>query len=245
MLLPAVLLSLVVAAGPAALAAQEPADDPSIDTPYRWVDRGFRVNLSAGYLSTGTTPLDLGPASSAMASGGLRARITDPISVEARLSFGDTDRPVVDPRLAGGPAAVDSMPVRWAVLEGGLQLALTGARTWHGLQPYVSLGAGILVGLDEPASPVLAASQDTAPGDLRFEINTAPVATAAGGVEWHLSDALGVSLEARDHLWRLTTPRGFFRDEILDRIEDSEGVAPSERNWVHNLELSLGLWYYP
>lgn len=245
--LPALLLALLLAlaCGPESLGAQEPSEEPSIDTPYRWIDRGFRVNLSAGYLSTGSASLDLGPASSPMVAGAVRARITNPISLEARLSFGDTERPVVDPRLVGGPAAVDTMPVRWAMLEGGLQLALTGARTWHGLQPYVVLGAGLLVGLDEPGSPLLGASTDTAAADLRFEINTAPVATAAGGMEWHVSDHVGVSFEARDHLWRLTTPEGFFADDILDRIEDSGAAAPSERDWVHNVELSVGLWYYP
>lgn len=203
------------------------------------------MNLSGGYLATGSTALDLGPASSFMTSAGVRARVTDPISVEARLSFGDTERPVVDPRLLGGPAPVDTMPVRWAMLEGGLQLSLTGARTWHGLQPYVVLGAGLLVGVDEPASPALGAPGDTAAADFRFQIDTAPVANAAGGVEWRPSDQLGVSIEARDHLWRLTTPQGFFREEILQRIEEAGTTAPSERNWVHNLELSVGLWYYP
>lgn len=196
-------------------------------------------------MSTGTGVLDMGPRSSPVTSLGARARITNPVSLEAKLSFGDGERAVVDPRLSGGPTVVDTVPVRWAMLEGGLQLALTGARTWHGLQPYVAFGAGLLVGVDEPSSPALGAPGDTAAADFRFQLNTAPVATAAGGVEWLVSERLGVSFEARDHMWRLTTPDGFFRQEILDQIEASGTPAPTERDWVHNVELSVGFWYYP
>lgn len=236
---------VALAIAPATAPAQEAGDEPTIDSPYRWIDRGFRLGLSAGYLSTSSGVLDLGPTSGPMTSASVRARITDPISVEASLSFGDTERPVVDPRLATGPAVVDTVPLRWAALQGGLHLGLTGARTWHGLQPYVAFGAGMVIGVDEPRSLVLGEPSDTAAADFRFELNAAPVAVAAGGVEWLVSDRIGISFEARDHLWRLTTPDGFFREEILNQIERSGTPAPTERDWVHNVELSVGFWYYP
>lgn len=235
------LLAAVVLAAPDRAAAQEEAGPPSIDTPYRWLDGSFRVAPYASRLQTGRGDLELGPAATQLYGARARIRLTGPISLEANLGYASSERSVIDPRLSGGPAAVDTVPFRWAVAEGVFQLALTGQRTWHGIQPYLLIGGGMILGVDEPGSAALA---DSADADLRFEMNAAPTAVAGAGAEWRVSETVGIGFEVRDHLWRLTTPGGFFREEVLNNIEESNAPAPEETQWTNNLEFGIGLWYY-
>lgn len=241
----AVLVLLLVAgalAAPDGARAQEQGGPPEIDTPYRWLDGSFRVAPYVGRLQTGRGDLQIGPDATQIFGGRTRIRLTGPISLEGNLGFASSERAVIDPRLSGGPAAVDTVPFRWVVAEGALQLALTGQRTWNELQPYVLIGAGMIVGVDEPGSSALA---DSASAPFRFELNTAPTAVAGVGAEWRLSETLGLGFEVRDHLWRLTTPDGFFRQDVLDNIEEADSPAPEETQWTNNLEFGVSLWYYP
>lgn len=232
---------------PSSVRAQEPppgGGEEQIESPYRWIEGSARVAPFLGYLRADRGQLDLGPGPTVMGGVRARARISSPLSLSAGLAYGDSERFVVDPRLEGGPAVVDTVPDRWVLAEAGIQLSLPGARSWHGLQPYVEIGAGFVFGVDEPKSPVLGAVGDSTVADFRFDLGGAPVAMIGAGVELDVSEKIGIGLEARDHLWRLTAPDGFFRVEILNEIEEAGATAPTDRDWTHNLELSVGLWYY-
>ncbi len=231
--------------GPAEARAQAPAgaDTLEIDTPYRWIQRSFRVGAFGGWVSADRGVSELGPGSTVIAGARTRARISSPISLEASVGYGSSDRFVVDPRLPGGPATVDTVSSRWLLAEAAMQFAVTGARTWHGIQPYVLVGGGLLIGVDEPRSPRLPTPD---PGDppVRAEIGVAPVVQAGVGVEWKLSERIGIGFEVRDHLWRVSTPDGFFEQEVLDRIEDLDLEAPQDTDWTHNLGLTVSVWRY-
>lgn len=237
----ALLLAAATLSTPEPAVAQEEGGPPNIDSPYRWVDGSLRVGPYVGRLATGRGDLGVGPFSAPLVGGRMRVRLTGPVSLEGNLGFASSERSVVDPRLPGGPAPVDTVPFRWMVAEGVVQVALTGQRTWHGLQPYALLGGGMVLAVDEPQSPALA---DSADADFRFEMNAAPTVVAGLGTEWRVSETLGIGFEVRDHLWRLKTPQGFFREEVLDEIEDADLPAPEENQWTHNLEFGVGVWYY-
>lgn len=234
---------LALGAAPAAAQAGDGADSLRIDTPYEWIQRSLRVGVFGGYVSADRGVSELGPGSSATFGARIRARISSPISLEAGFGYGSSDRFVVDPRLAGGPATVDTVASRWVLAEAAMQFALTGNRTWHGIQPYVLVGGGFLVGVDEPRSPRLTpADPNDAP--VRFEIGVAPVVQAGVGFEWKVSERTGIGFELRDHLWRVSTPDGFFEQEVLDRIESQNLRAPQDTDWTHNLGLSVSVWRY-
>lgn len=223
------------------------ADSVRIDTPYRWIPHGFRVGAAGGYLDARLSNLRLGPQSSPVGGLRARARISAPISLEGSVLYGDSDRFVVDPRLDTGPGVVDTVSSKWLLAEAAMQFALTGNRTWHGLHPYVLVGAGFLVGVDEQASPVFAAPELA---ELRYDIEMMPAVQAGVGLEWLVSDRFGLALEARDHLWRVSTPgdpesgTGFFRPEVLDIIENADAPAPGATDWTHNLGFTLTIYRY-
>lgn len=236
-----VALALLVLLPVPEASAQEPAEGPSIDTPYEWVQRSLRIGLVGGYLDADPGVSKLGPDATPFGGARFRARISSPISLEFGASYGLSDRLVIDPRTDAPLTPVDTVSSDWVMVDAAAQFAITGARTWHDLQPYAVLGAGLLVGVAEKVSPELSTVEDA---PFRYEIGVAPGLQAGLGIEWHLSDRIGIGLEARDHLWRIKTPDGFFGTDVLDRFEDLDLPAPTETDWTHNLEFSIGVWRY-
>lgn len=252
-----------VPGGGSAQEAETPAEprpeaqqEDAIDSPYRWIERSLRVGFYGGWWAAERGVMDLGPGPTGVGGARFRARVSSPLSLEAGLGLGASERFVVDPRLDEGPAVVDTVDAGWARLEAGVQVALTGARTWHRLQPYAVIGGGLLFGLGEERSDALGDGDGNGDGngdgeppadpaaELRYEVGTAPFFQGALGVEFLPGGRLGIGLEARDQLLRIRTPDGFFADEILNRIEELGLPAPRETEWTHHLEVSLTLWYY-
>lgn len=236
-----VALALLVGLAVPRVSAQEPERAPTIDTPYEWIQRSLRVGLFGGYLDADPGASKLGPDATPFGGARLRARISSPLSLEAGASYGLSERLVIDPRTEAPLTPVDTVSSDWLMIDAAVQFALTGARTWHDLQPYAVLGAGLLVGVGEKVSPELSNVEDA---PFRYEIGVAPGVQAGLGIEWHLGDRLGIGLEARDHLWRIKAPEGFFETEVLDRFEDMGLPAPRDTDWTHNLEFSVSVWRY-
>lgn len=221
---------------PGISAAQE-----RIETSFEWIDRGRRVTVFGGHVAAGKGTLDIGPGSSSVFGARFRTRVSSPLSLEIGFGLGNTQRFVIDPRLDTGPAPVDTVDANWLLIEGGFQIALTGARTLHRLQPYVLLTGGVLKGRGEVVSDSLRAVEDVR---FQYRIGTASVFTAGFGVEWIPNDRIGVGVELRDHLRRLNTPDGFFDLDVLQNIEALGLEAPVESEWTHNIEVSASLSYY-
>ena len=221
------------------LAAQEA---PSIDTPYRWIEKGLRFGVSPGYILTSRGSLGLGPGPTPTVAGRFRYRLSNPLSIGVSVTYGNSDRRVVNPFAAGGPAVIDTVNSNWLLAEATIQFAFTGARTWHGIQPYLIFGGGGIFGLGEEVSPLI---EELELEDFAFQIGTAPAFLAAGGVEWIVSRKVGLSFEVRDHIWRLKAPEGFFSPEVLQLIAESGAPAPRESEWTNNVEFSLTFWFYP
>lgn len=231
---------LLAAGGLLCVHSPAAAQEERIDTPYRWIERGTRVGLYGGYLVTNRGRYDMGPGSAVTLGARFRARLSSPLSLEIGVGYGSSDLWVTDPRLEGGPAVVDTVSTDYLLIQAAFQLALTGARSYRRVQPFITIGGGILQELSTGTSDILTVPQ----GPFAFEIGTAPVIHFGAGAEIDVSDRIGISLEARDNLWRIKTPDGWFRLDVLQNILDSGAPAPQESQWLHNFELTAALYYY-
>lgn len=216
------------------------AQEERIESSYRWIDRSMRVGPYAGYMFTSRGNLSQAPGPSPIVGGRFRIRISSPLSFEIGAGYGSSDLYVTDPRL-DVPAIVDTTTSSWLLAEAFVQLALTGARSVSRIQPYFLIGGGILLGLSEEVADIY-----SLPGlePYRFEIGTTPSIGVGLGVEWDISERLGLSGEVRDHLWRFTSPDAFFLLTNLANFADSGVEAPKESFWTNNIELSATLSYY-
>lgn len=216
------------------------AQEEVIDTPYRWIERGTRVGLVGGYVFTNRGDPPFGPGSSPFLGARLRARLSSPLSLEIGVGYGNSDEYVIDPRLETGPQVVDTVGADWLIIQASLQFALTGARSYRRLQPYIVLGGGILQGLSTGTSDVLESPQQP----FLYDIGTSPMVHLGVGAEYDLSRTFGLALELRDNLWRIKTPEGWFRIDVLENLLDTNSVAPDRSQWTHNFELTASLYYY-
>ena len=211
-----------------------------IDTPFRWIERGFRLGAYGGYIFANRGMLNMGPGSTPIVGTRLRVRLSSPLTLEINFGYGfDSDLYLVDPRSAQYPAPVDTVGVTFGLLTGGFQFSFTGSRTWHGIQPYLFLGGGVYFGLSQertnkipiPSAPFL------------FRIGTQPVLDFGLGAERQMGK-VGLAFETRAHLWRFRAPDGFFRPDILLDLAERNLPVAEASDWTLNFELSLAFYYY-
>jgi hypothetical protein len=217
------------------------AQEDRIESPFKWIERGLRLGLFGGYRLADRGNLDHGPGSTVAGGARFRIRVSSPLSLELGAAYQPAERWVIDPTLETGPAPVDTVRVGYLLASAGIQVGLTGARTWNGIHPFLTLGGALNIGIDEERSDVFVDPDET---DLRFDLGTAPALYIGAGFEVFPSQKMGVAIEARNYFSRLKAPDGWFTEEILTTILDAGAEAPREGQWTYNLELSLALYYY-
>lgn len=235
---------LILVVGLALLAgvpANLEAQAERIDSPFRWREKGFRVGLFGGHHAGNRGRLEFAQGPTNVAGARMRVRASSPLSLELGATYGAADRWTLDVLDPAGPMVVDTVAAGWLRADLGAQIGLTGARTWNGIHPYGLIGGGFVFGVDEGASEFLA---DQALEPFRYDISTAPHIFVGLGFEVFPSETIGIGLEVRDYLVRVTSPDGFLFGTTLDLFEASGAPAPQGSVWGHNPEFSISIWYY-
>ena len=111
---------------------------------------------------------------------------------------------------------------------------LTGQKTWYGFAPYLGLSMGVAIGGDVPA--------DSLSG---YDFNIKFMAGPGIGLRWHPGSRIGLRVEFRDVLWKLSYPNAFFEPPTdqpdIPPVLDPEFNKTSE--WTHNPSLYISLGY--
>lgn len=200
-----------------------------LDSPYRFIETTQAAGPFAGYLATSRGPIGLGPSSAAIFGGRYGIRVSGPFVVEAELAYVPSTRMVLDtipPDTAIVTIGETDMPL--ALARAALRFNVTGARTWHSLQPFVLFGAGVAIDLGGESS-----LDEDLPEDVRFDFGTSFAADFGAGIEWFISRRASLRVDARNLLWRLETPPAFLLGARGDTLADTE--------WTQNFFVSVGL----
>lgn len=192
-------------------AAHAPAAAQRIDSPYRFLDYSQHAGAFFGHVDASDGPAGLGPQPGNMYGGRWAIRISGPFSVGAELGYLPTTRIVRDTAFS----AVDSVftpigeaNVRLLTANAVLTFSLTGPRTWHGLRPLVSLGAGAAFDLGGSAP-----EEAERPTNVRYRFGTSFAGHFGGGVEWFPTQRISLRGDVRNSLWRSNVPEGFLLTE--------------------------------
>lgn len=164
-------------------------------SPYNDVRRGAVGIIAFGYL--GGSRGSLGVGLSDGKTGGIRYEAQfGAIGASLGLAYGRTSRYVVDPTKDSlsplrktGPFPNDVV-----LADAGLQLMLTGRKTWRGFAPYVGGSLGFAIG---GASP-----RDSSGYKFGTKFTIAPNA----GLRWYPARRLSVRGDFRLVLWKLNYP---------------------------------------
>lgn len=223
------LLSVIPTFPPSGLAAQvghDPGSSPFRDIPLRAGPLVFVGHLSA----------DRGRAGAGVSNAltfGLRYEIPTGRSllIQFTTAYLKGDRFIIDPGADSTDPQRRTGPVQSDVglAEIGIQLRLTGAKTWRGFAPYVGTGVGLMFDLNSPG--------DTTGSGYRF--GTKFTLAGATGVRWYPARRLMVNADVRAHLWRLKYPLSFHQP-----ASDGSVVVPLNQpltDWTMHPWISLGI----
>ncbi len=217
------LLALATALVPHRAAAQV-GHDPE-HSPYRDLRATHQFTFSGGYLAGGGGRVGVGPRQGPLA--GLRYSLSlGAVELNLGLHAADLERHIVDPTAPPDKRAAGVVRQSLILADGGFTLRLTGAKTWRGWMPYLSVTAGAASG-----GPV---DQDNSGFSFSTQFEFGPHL----GVRYYGLRPLSLWVEGWDPMWRLQYPLSFTTAD--------PGVAPvlstsdPLREWVHNPTLLVG-----
>lgn len=141
------------------------------------------------------------------------------------------DRFIIDPAADSSSPSRRTGPYDSSILltEVGMQLRLTGAKTWRGIAPYVGAGLGLAFDLDSPG--------DTTGSGYKY--GTKLTLSGASGIRWYPSRRFMLNADVRGQLWRLRYPVSFHTP-----ASDGSRVVPLEEaltDWTLHPWISLGV----
>jgi hypothetical protein len=192
---------LLLAAGPTARAAAAQVGHDPGSSPYRDVPLKPVLSFSVGYLTNDRGRVGAG-FSNALTFG---ARYDIPTGRSLLFQLGTTylrgDRFIIDPRADSTSPQRKTGPYNstLVLVEAGMQLRLTGAKSWHGLAPYVGTGLGLAFDVDSPG--------DTTQSGYKF--GTKLTLALVSGVRLYPSSRMVINAELRGQAWRLKYPLSF------------------------------------
>lgn len=207
------------------LAAQV-GHDPT-QSPYHDVPRGGGPLLTVGYLSGGRGVVGVGPSAGTVWGLRWNARVGGMTTLVANLGYATTNRFVVNPADSAQSRKTGPFDSPTAMVDLGLQFALTGGKTWRRVSPYLGAALGL-------------AMQTSAPRDSSgYRFGTKFTLSPLVGVQWLPARRLTVQGDVRLVFWRLTYPLSYKQPGA-----DSTRVLPltaTDNQWTRHPYVSLGV----
>lgn len=203
-------LALTMAATP--VGAQ--VGHPPASSPYRDILHGTSWSLLVGHLGGDGGKIRVGPRNGATFGVRYDLRMSGLIQAGLSVSYMDLQRFIVDaddPPTANRTGPFDQSVV---LLEAALQLNITGAKTWHGLTPFLTGGLGY------------ALSSSTARDTSGYKFGNRFSVSPGIGMRYFLGSRVHIRLETRRHFWKLKYPAAYQDepDDLPGTGEDSNAV---------------------
>jgi hypothetical protein len=195
-------------------------------SPFRDLEVRHALVLQGGYLTGSGGRASAGPTDGPMATLRYTIHLGGPVEAILGVAGADLQRVVHN---SGLPP--DTVGQSVLLGEAGFGFLITGEKTWHGLVPYVAATMGAAFGGSVPS--------DSSGFEFRTRFHFGPQV----GIRWYATRKVSLRLEGRDLMWRLRYPASYY---VLDL---SSGVLPPllptdpDREWVHNLSLTLALGF--
>lgn len=228
-------LGLLIAGASTTLTAQV-GPDPG-RSPFRDILHGNGWTVSVGQVFGDGGPLHLSPNSGTSYGVRYDIRLSGLLQGYAELNYLALERQVLAPddsvvnRFSGPFDATVWTP------QIGLQLNITGPKTWHGLAPYLAIGLGAAVGEGM--------AQDT----TSFNFGSKLLLTPSAGVRMYFSDRIHLRLDGQLLYWKMKYPSTWLGEPAAQPSGPGEPTtAPVQSqddldDWVATPALRLGIGF--
>jgi len=199
-------------------------------SPYRDLQAKRVLSFIGGYMNGSSGAAEVGPGDGPFAGARFDLHLSGPAAATFGASMASLERIIIDPTRGPENRTLDTASQSVLLLDAGIDLLLTGEKTWRGMIPYVGGGLGFALGGD--------VSADTLSG---FTFSTHFTTGPRIGVWLHPSDRITFRIEGRDKIWRLKYPDGFFSIPEHEPLELPvlDANIMKDTQWVHHLTLSI------
>lgn len=204
-------------------------------SPYRDVRFGSSFTPLFGHLGGDGGEVRVGPHNGNTYGVRFGFRMSGFIEGGLSASYMDLERFIVD--ADDSVATRVSGPVDQSVvlIEAALQFNLTGGKTWHNIQPFVTGGLGY------------AFSSSTGTDTSGFEFGKRFSISPGIGMRYFLGQRIQLRVEGRRHFWKLKYPASFFQEPLDEpgTEDDPNAVIPSgkDNEWASGWWLMGGIGF--
>ena len=212
------------------LAAQV-GHDPA-RSPYRDITRGSGIVFSGGYFSGDRGEVDVGPTDGYSFTGRYDLGLGGPVVFTTGATILRLDRFVLDADSStatrkSGPFQNDIL-----MLDAGLNIRLTGSKTWRHLAPYVAGALGLAFEMTGPSDP------------SGYSFGTKFTISPGAGVRIHPGRHLFAVADFRWTFWRLSYPLTY---HIANPVDSTTILRPNQEDtdWTSHPWFSVGVgWIF-
>ena len=113
-------------------------------SPFEDVKLGQNLSIMGGWMAMRRDPADVAPQSSLAAALRYDIAVGGPASLYVRYLIAPSERRLLQPTNPLASRVIGNPSVTTHQLDAGLDLALTGKKTWHRLIPSINGGAGVV-----------------------------------------------------------------------------------------------------
>ena len=113
-------------------------------SPYEDVKIGQTLTVMGGWLAVKRDLADVAPKSNLLTGLRYDIGVGGPASLFARYMVSPSERRLLAPGNPRATRVIGTPGVTTHIIDGGLDIALTGRKTWHHLMPSASFGTGIV-----------------------------------------------------------------------------------------------------
>lgn len=188
-------------------------------SPYHDIRGGSGPRLSFGYLMGGRGRIPVGISDGSTVGLNYDWSVGGPFTFSFGAAYGFTTRRIVNPFVARDSATSGLLACRVALFDAGIQLGLTGHKTWHGFAPYFGASMGLAFGSDLKAD------------SSGYAFGTKFTLMPATGVRWYVAPRLVVQADARLVMWKLNYPASFKEPNASDSTR-VQPVTASDNQWT-------------
>ncbi len=203
-------------------------------SPYRDLRAKRVLSLTGAYLSGSSGSAEVGPGDGMYAGARFDLHVGGPAALTFGAGVANLERIIIDPTWGPANRTLDTTTQAVVLVDGGFDLLFTGEKSWHGIVPYFGAGMGMALGTSVDADSLSGYSFST-------HFTTGPRL----GLWLHPLGRITFRIEARDLIWRLKYPDGFFSAPENEPTEPPvlDANVMKDTQWVHHLGLTITFGY--
>lgn len=200
-------------------------------SPYQDLEMGQNLSVSGGWLFVKRDPANVAPDPGLFGALRYDIAVGGPASMYLRYTFAPSTRRLLVPANPAPTRVLSTPNVTTQVVDAGIDIALTGRKTWRRLSPSLVGGVGVVSDF---------AQADT--GAYRF--GTKFAFTYGGALRFYPGSGLSFRMDITNYTWQYQYPDRYFvqASDSTSVLRDTRARSAYRGNWAVSAGVSIPLF---